>query len=164
MGIIKTLASRAEKICNDKRMENKKKKRLTNIFMHNGYPRYKVQERPTKRNEENKALVLPYTPGLSEDIDVSCRSLPLRIAFTSYGTFGNAPTKVKTPIPPFEKTGVIYAVHCECGETYIYIGETRRTFKIRMSEHKKAIKNGDQNNVYICTFSFYRSCHFIGQI
>ena len=28
----------------------------------------------------------------------------------------------------------------------IYIGETRRTFKIRMSEHKKAIKNWDQNN------------------
>ena len=93
------------------------------------------------RNEEIKTLVLPYTPGRSEDIDVSCRNLPLRIAFTSYGTLGNALTKVKTPTPPFEKTGVIYAVHCECGGTYI--GETGRTFKIRMSEHKRAIKNGD---------------------
>ena len=152
MGIIKTLASRAEKICDDKRMENKEKKRLTNIFVDNGYPRYKVQETLKKkhhrkdqpRNEEIKTLVLPYTPGLSEDIDVSCRNLPLRIAFTSYGTLGNALTKVKTPTPPFEKTGVIYAVHCECGGTYI--GETGRTFKIRMSEHKRAIKNGDQNN------------------
>ena len=51
---------------------------------------------------------------------------------------------MKTPTPPFEKTGVIYAAHCECGGTYI--GETGRTFKIRMSEHKRAIKNGDQNN------------------
>ena len=108
-------------------MENKK--RLSNIFVDNGYPRYKVQETLKKhhrkeqpRNEENKTLMLPYTPGLSEDIDVSCRNLPLRIDFTSYGTLGNALTKVKTPTRPFEKKGVIYAVLCECGGTYI--GET----------------------------------------
>ena len=95
-------------------------------------------------DKEIKTIVLPYTPGLSEDIDASCRNLPVRIAFTSSGPLGNALAKVKTPIPPFEKTGVIYTVHCECGGTYI--GETGRTFKIRMSEHKRAIRNGDQNN------------------
>ena len=86
------------------------------------------------------------TPGLSEDIDVSCRNHALRIAFTNYGTLGNALTKVKTPTPPFEKmgSGAIYAVYCECGGTYI--GETGRTFKIRMRGHNGAIKNGDQNN------------------
>jgi len=95
-------------------------------------------------NDEIKTLVLPYTPGLSENIDVACKHLPVRIAFTSKGTLGNMLTQVKTPIPPFEKTGVIYAVYCECGGTYI--GETGRTFKIRMSEHKRAIKNGNHNN------------------
>ena len=144
--------------CDDKRMENKEKKRLTNIFMNNGYPRLKIQETLKKkhhrkdqpRNEEIKTLVLPYTPRLSEDIEVSCRNLPLRIAFTSFGTLGNALTKVKTPTPPFEKTGVIYAVHCECGGTYI--GETGRTFKIRMSKHKRAIKNGIIIMLYLYMF------------
>ena len=51
---------------------------------------------------------------------------------------------MKTLTPPYKKTGVIYALHCECGGTYI--GETGKTFKIRMSEHKRTMKNGDQNN------------------
>ena len=50
-------------------------------------------------DKEIKTLVLPYTPGLSEDIDVSCRNLPVRVAFTNSGTLGNALTKVNTPIP-----------------------------------------------------------------
>ena len=166
MGIIKTLASRAEKISDDERMENKEKKRLTDIFMDNGYLRYKVQETLKKkhhrkdqpRNEENKALVLPYTPGLSEDIDVSCRNLPLRIAFTSYGTFGNALTKVKTPTLPFEKRELFMLSIMNVVEL-VYIGETRRAFKIRMSEHKKATKNGDQNNTI--SVHVHSTCHAI---
>ena len=42
------------------------------------------------------------------------------------------------------KTGVIYAIHYECGGTYI--SETGRTFKIRMSEHKRAINIADHDN------------------
>ena len=138
--------------------------------MDNGYPRHKVQAALRKKtgtcpkqdhgekgtNEEIKTLVLPYTPGLSENIDVVCKHLPVRIAFTSKGTLGNMLTQVKTPIPPFEKTGVIYAIHCECGGTYI--GETGRAFKIRMSEHKRAIKIGDHNNaisVHVQVTVFY---------
>ena len=90
MGIIKTLASRAEKICDDKMMENKEKKRLTNIFMDNRYPRYKVQETLKKKHHRKTNQAMK------------------RIKLYCY------------PTPPFEKTGVIYAVHCECGGTYIY--------------------------------------------
>ena len=133
-------------------MESDERKRLKNIFMDNGYPRHKVQAAMRKKtstcpkqdhgtNEEIKTLVLPYTLGFSENIDVACKHLP---AFTSKGTLGNMLTHVKTLIPPFEKTVVIYAIHCECGGTYI--GETGRTFMIRMSEHKRAIKIGDHNN------------------
>ena len=83
--------------------------------MDNGYPRHKVQAALRKKtgtypkqdhgekgtSEEIKTLVL----GLSENIDVVCKHLPVRIAFTSKGTLGNMLTQVKTPIPPFEKTG-----------------------------------------------------------
>ena len=52
--------------------------------------------------------------------------------------------KVKTPRNSLDHKGVVYSIPCECGEEYI--GETGRTLTQRMSEHKRAVKNGDSNN------------------
>ena len=53
--------------------------------------------------------------------------------------------RVKTRIPEEKKTGVIYEVPCkECPQTYI--GETKRTLNVRLSEHKQAVKRGDPKN------------------
>ena len=44
-----------------------------------------------------------------------------------------------------KKKEVAYQVPCkDCPK--IYIGETKRTWKIRISEHKQAVKKGDENN------------------
>ena len=52
--------------------------------------------------------------------------------------------RVKTRILE-EKRGVVYEVPCkECHQTYI--GETKRTLKVRLSEHKQAVKRGDTKN------------------
>ena len=56
-------------------------------------------------------------------------------------------TKLTLPTPPIEKTEVVYAIHCECGRTYI--GETGRTLKIRMTEHKRVIRVGDLQNAHV---------------
>ena len=51
--------------------------------------------------------------------------------------------KQKTPIE--KKANVVYEVPCrDCQLTYI--GETRRTMKKRMTEHKYAVKTGDPKN------------------
>ena len=40
---------------------------------------------------------------------------------------------------------MVYEVPCkDCSKTYI--GETKRTLKIRLSKHKQAVKRGDRNN------------------
>ena len=40
---------------------------------------------------------------------------------------------------------VVYEVPCkECHQTYI--GETKRTLKVRLGEHKQAVKHGDPKN------------------
>ena len=40
--------------------------------------------------------------------------------------------------------GVVYKIACECGR--VYVGETRRTLKQRIIEHKQAVRNADSNN------------------
>ena len=53
--------------------------------------------------------------------------------------------RVKNRIPPEMKKGVVYEVRCnECEE--VYVGETGRTLKKRISEHKQAVKRRDQKN------------------
>ena len=51
---------------------------------------------------------------------------------------------LKIPTPPMEKVGVVYSIPCECRRTYI--GETGRSLKTRLLEHKRAIKIGDPRN------------------
>ena len=72
---------------------------------------------------------------------VSVRKLPVKVAFTSKQTLK---TSLTLPKPRMEKTGVVYAIHCEYGGTYL--GETGRTLKIIMTEHKRAIRLGYPHN------------------
>ncbi len=65
--------------------------------------------------------------------------------FRAATTLRRSLTKVKTIIPPEKKKGVVYEVPCqECEVTYI--GETGRTLKKRLTEHKYAVKRGNPEN------------------
>ena len=48
-------------------------------------------------------------------------------------------------MPEEKKKEVVYQVPCkDCCK--VYIGETKRTLKIKISEHKQAVKKGDEKN------------------
>ena len=52
---------------------------------------------------------------------------------------------VKQPRPMEERNGVVYEVPCaDCDR--IYIGETSRSLKDRVKEHRYAVKTGNMNN------------------
>ena len=53
-------------------------------------------------------------------------------------------TKVKTPSDPVTTKGDVYRVPCECGR--MYVGETGRTLKQRITLYKRAVKNVDSNS------------------
>ena len=53
-------------------------------------------------------------------------------------------TKVKTPSDPVTTKGVVYRLPCESGR--VYVVETGRTLKQRITEHKREVKNIDLNN------------------
>ena len=53
--------------------------------------------------------------------------------------------KVKQLTPELDKKGVVYEVPCgECN--HVYIGETGRTLRKRLTEHRVAVKKCDQKN------------------
>ena len=155
MGIVKCLETRAKRICNEEGYRTETNQ-LKNVFTSIGYPANKIEsllnikkktgithgEQPTK--EDKKTLVLPYIPGLSENISTSCKKLDVRIAFSSKRTLRTSLSHLKIPTPPMEKVGVVYSIPCECRRTYI--GETGRSLKTRLLEHKRAIKIGDPRN------------------
>ena len=53
--------------------------------------------------------------------------------------------QVKNKTPEQKQTGVVYEIPCkDCPE--VYVGETKRTLKVRLSEHRQAEKRGAPKN------------------
>ena len=51
----------------------------------------------------------------------------------------------KQPLPTMDIKGVVYQIPCSSCPA-AYTGETGRTLKVRMAEHKRAVRMGDVNN------------------
>ena len=92
-------------------------------------------------DEEPKPLAtaaIPYIQGLNGNIGRLLRGYNIRTAFKSSRTLGRMLTKVKDPVPPEERTGVVHKIGCICGD--VYIGETSQSMSTRIKEHKAACR------------------------
>ena len=157
-GIVSSLKTRAHRICDDQEKVNSESDNLQNIFLSLGYPPNRISNILSKVpntinasvstseviSDDKKTLVLPYIPGLSEKISNSCKHLNVRITFSSSNTLRSSLSRVKSVVPPLDRTGVIYSIPCSCGRPYI--GETGRSLQVRITEHKRAVRIGDPKN------------------
>ena len=95
--------------------------------------------------------------GPQEKIEKTCAPLRVKATFKPQSTLKQLLMKVKQEMPKKKKKEVVYQVPCkDCLK--VYIGETKRTLKTRISEHKQAVKKGDENNgiaVHAHTTSHY---------
>ena len=148
-GIITCLKTRAERVCKGVNV-TKEKEHLCNVFVANGYPEEMTRKSLNKRKakevsqreeveERTDTLCLPYIQGLSEKVEKAMKDLKIRTVFKTTLTLRRCLTKVKTPADPINTKGVVYKIPCECGR--VYVGETGRTLKQRITEHKRAVKN-----------------------
>ena len=130
-------------------------RRLKEVFEANGFPEDLVRKTlarqpapappPAPREEPSKILCTPYIRGLSEKLEKVCKPLGISTAFKPVKTLRQTLMKVKTHVPEEKRKGVVYEVLCkECSKTYV--GETKRTLKVRLGEHKQAVKRGDPKN------------------
>ena len=156
-GIIKCLRSRAEKVCHvSKRLTEFS--HLRNVFTANGYPDRLVRSilpgQPTTTSTRSmtatgepapKLLFLPYIAGVTDRIERVCRPFGIRVICGYRGKMREALVKVKQPTPELDKKGVVYEVPCgECN--HVYIGETGRTQRKWLTEHRAAVKKCDHKN------------------
>ena len=95
-----------------------------------------------------KILCLPYVRGVTEKIDRVCRSIKtvnLKLVTKPHRTIRQTLVNVKNRVPEEKRTGVVYEVPCrDCD--HVYIGETGRTLKKRLAEHKLTVRRFDEKN------------------
>ena len=71
--------------------------------------------------------------------------MKIKTAFKPVKTLRQVLTRVKNKIPQEKRKGVVYEIPCEeCEQSYV--GETGRTLKKRIEEHKTAVKKEDKRN------------------
>ena len=75
-----------------------------------------------------------------------CRNrVSFRVAHKPITTLRQLLTNVKDKDEPNDRQGAVYKIKC-CDCQAIYIGETGRNLNTRLTEHKRATRNGDLNN------------------
>ena len=60
-------------------------------------------------------MVIPYVPGMSEDIMGVCRKVNIGVVFKSGRTLCSMLTKVKDTLPLGKQFNVVYCIPCSCG-------------------------------------------------
>ena len=159
-GVLRCMRDRAYQICSNTTREPELEC-LKEVFQANGFPEDLVRKTLTSHStpasipepgqEPVKTLCTSYIRGLSEKLERVC-SLGVRAAFKPVRTLKQTLMRLKTRIPDERKRGVVYEVLCkESSKTYV--GETKRTLKVRLGEHKQAVKRGDPKKWKCCTCS-----------
>ena len=94
--------------------------------------------------KEEITLYLSYVRGVCEKIERTCRSIKqeylIRTVFKPVRTIWHMLTKVKGKVS--DDKGVVYEIPCRNCK-HVYTGETKRTLKRGIVEHKQAVKKFD---------------------
>ena len=151
---IKTLTRRAQLVCDTTDSLSDENKYLDRVFYKNNYNADFVRRnthRTTETTETNKnptsvtTATIPYIKGTSETIARILQPYNIRVAHKPTTTLRHLLTNVKDRDEPNNRQGAVYKVKCsDCQASYI--GETGRNLNTRLTEHKRATRNGDVNN------------------
>ena len=118
----------------------------------------KKNDKKKDRNQQDSnrsrppLIGLPYIKGISEPLERTFRKYGLAIYHKPMNTLRQQLVHPKDPTPKENKSGVIYQIRCQtCNR--LYIGETARSLKTRIEEHKKttssAVKEHQTNTGHI---------------
>ena len=168
--VVRSLTDRARCVPSSNQERSNEMKYVISTLKDNGYPKRFILEasKPKKFSEKMsgstpvsddsgyKFCVLPYVRGTSEPIKRILEQFGVKVAFKPHFTIGNLFPKPKDPVPKAQVRAPIYKIPCDdCEKSYI--GETKRQYATRESEHKKAVKNFE-----IKKSALAEHCHITG--
>ena len=95
---------------------------------------------------EGVRVVIPYIKGLSEQYRHTLAKYRVRVFFKGTRTIKSLLMHPKDPIPDAHKTDIIYHWKCPANNcTAEYIGETNRSLKERVSDHRNQTTSAIRN-------------------
>ena len=151
---IRTLTRRAQLVCDSPDSLTDENKYLDNVFNKNNYNRDFIRHNTYRNSEPNATntnatpvttATIPYIKATSETIARILQPYNIRVAHKPITTLRQLLTNVKDKDEPSDRRGAVYKIKCcDCQATYI--GETGRNLNVRLTEHKRATRNGDINN------------------
>jgi len=154
-GIVRTLAHRANVVCSTAQSLRDEMALLRRSFATNGYPldviargtrsRPHVHSDTAAPTEDRPRLAcVPYAGEFTENIKRVCAKYNIRVVARSRPTLRQQLFRPAPKRAPLLSQDAVYKVQMEpCGESYI--GETRRALKVRIGEHKTAVKHKHEN-------------------
>ena len=97
-------------------------------------------------NSFNGVVVLPYVQGVSEKIGRILKQQKVKVAYKPQLTINSLfPRPKERDDSDRQKSGIVYKINCtQCN--FVYYGQTERSLKTRIAEHKKAVAGFDQNS------------------
>jgi hypothetical protein len=98
----------------------------------------KTPRNKEQTNNEVSKVYLPYIQGTTDKLAKILKKKNIGATFKPLNTIRNSLRSVKDSVDPIEHKGV-YMIPCSCGKQYI--GETGRSFRIRIQEHAADIKH-----------------------
>ena len=151
---IKTLTRRAQLVCDTPDSLRDKNRYLEHVFHKNNYNTDFIRRniyRPTEADAMNRnptpvtTVTIPYIKGTSETISRILQPYNILVAHKPTTTLRQLLTNIKDKNESNNRQGAVYKIKCsDCQASYI--GETARNLNTRLTEHKRATKNGDANN------------------
>ena len=127
-------------------------KKVMEALRDNGYPsgfvhRHSDNRAPRQREDNQRvprtSLTLPYISSLAETVKRILRPLDLKVVFHLPSSHSTSPTgspQGSCTYGPTDRSGVSDPLLI-CPK--VYIGQSGRSLKHRLSEHRRALRNGD---------------------
>ena len=142
-GLVTCLRERASSICSGAAYRDELGT-LRRTLAANGYDRNDLQPlRPGARLPSSATArpevkgVLPYIPGLSNRLKCIFKRVGVHVGLKPPPKLGSVLTRKKPKA--FEPMGLIYLLPCSMCD-WSYVGETSRTLKERLNEHKRLVR------------------------
>ena len=100
------------------------------------------EERITMQRLPRTSLTLSYISGLSKTVRRVLRPLDIKVVLRPLCTLCHQLVSPKYTVPMYQRAGVVHQIPCsDCPK--VYIGQSGRSLKHRLSEHRWVLQNGD---------------------
>ena len=146
VAVVRTLMSRASALSSSGVERVEEEVKIVEALKENGYPSSFIhrlsgpsgtRQKTSVQRPPRSIVTLPYIKGLSKTVRRILVPLDIKVVFHPLNTLCSLLVHPKDPVSMDQHKGVVYQIPCG-GCPKVYVGQTGRTLKHRLTEHCRA--------------------------